>query len=465
MNATRIRSAWETCRRPPVRMARRLWRSGNTAWRSSTRPLRRAAKHARQGLRLRARRYNRNLRHLWKVTGRYARVAWSWLRHVGRHSRLRLWRYTLHFPLRWAKKYGWWRAYKVYRNVVTKVYRWYGTRVLRTLAVAHALLFRATALGVARWQATLFFNRFTWMQLPRLPPKASPGPGLYREARGIHLKERGRSYEQSFQGPWGRLRAQQALEEGNQKKRLMWEAYTRVSKPVMLNVPFVYVALHFQPERTTSSLGGPFADQYLLVDLVARCVPRGWKVYVKEHPSQFYPPFCGERSRHLDFYTDLQRVPNVELVSLSTSSFQLIDHARAVATVTGTVGWEAVIRGTPALVFGSPWYRHCEGVWCVATEKALREALTWIEAGVRPDYRKVRLFMLALDSACARAGLGYGTPDEVELGLPHDETVARLSDLLYRCWKRMERTPPRVAPQGSLPPLPFARTRADVLET
>ena len=282
------------------------------------------------------------------------------------------------------------------------------------------------------------------LPLPRLS-RTSKRPPLYQEARGIHLKERGQSYEQSFQGSWGKLRYQQALELGKQKKMLMWEAYNSVSRTVMLNVPYVYVALHFQPERTTSSLGGPFADQYLVVDMIARCVPDGWKVYVKEHPSQFYPPFCGERSRHADLYMDLQKLPNVELVSLATSSFQLIDNARAVATVTGTVGWEAIVRGVPALVFGSPWYRACEGVWLVPTEQALRDALRWIEAGVRPDYRKVRLFIHALELVCARAGLGYGTPDEAELGLTHEETVDRLTALLHRHWTYMQRTPPAPA--------------------
>lgn len=267
-------------------------------------------------------------------------------------------------------------------------------------------------------------------------------PPYYGECIGIRLKEPGRSFEQSFRGPWGRLRYHAMLDQGNRKKKRTWVEYRKVAHEVPLSVPYVYVALHFQPERTTSSLGGVFGDQYLVVDMLARCVPDGWKVYVKEHPSQFYPPFAGERSRHSDLYADLLALPNVELVSLSTSTFQLIDHAMAIATVTGTVGWEAVIRGKPALAFGSPWYRYCDGVFFTPTEAALRDALARVAAGYRPDLRKVRLFMRALDEVCARAPLGYNTPDEQELNLPHDVAVERLAAHLHRTWTLMQQAPP-----------------------
>jgi hypothetical protein len=268
--------------------------------------------------------------------------------------------------------------------------------------------------------------------------------------RGIHLKELQQPYERSFRHAWGYLRNELVARQAQLKKRAMWLRYTQHARVLPLDVPFVYVALHLQPERTTSSLGGVFADQFVLIDTLARSLPPGWTVYVKEHPSQFYPPFCGERGRHADFYRDVSRIPNVALASLSMSSFDLIDCARAVATVTGTVGWEAVIRGTPALVFGSPWYRYCEGVAYVPTRAALSGALARIESGWRPDYRKVRLFFLALDRVCARAGLGYNTPDERELGLTHEETVNRLSSLLERYWVHMQTYP--VAQRSMAPP-------------
>jgi hypothetical protein len=279
------------------------------------------------------------------------------------------------------------------------------------------------------------------------------------EVRGIHLKERGRSYETSFKGAWGKLRYRRALAAGNRKKRAMFKVYSEVASAVPLNVPFVYVPLHFQPERTTSSLGGVFADQYLLVDLIARSLPEGWKVYVKEHPSQFYPPFAGERSRHQDLYRDLVQIPRVHLVALSLSTFELIDRSQAVATVTGTAGWEAVLRGRPALVVGSPWYRYCDGVFVVSTESALQDALAKIQQGYAPDPRKVRLFVKVLTELCARAGLGYNTPDELELGLSLTQHVDRIAAVAERKWDRMQVEPGPSLFLAGTPPL-LAGTRA-----
>jgi hypothetical protein len=261
------------------------------------------------------------------------------------------------------------------------------------------------------------------------------------ELRGIHLKERGRSWEASFKGTGGKWRYRRALAAGQRRKREMWRLYNRLSSVVPLDVPYIYVALHFQPERTTSSLGGVFGDQFLLVDLLARSIPPGWRVYVKEHPSQFYPPFGGERCRHADFYRDLQSCPNVHLVSLKMSTFELLDHSRAVATVTGTAGFEAVVRGKPALITGSAWYRYCEGVFYVPTEDGLRHALDVIEAGYHVDPAHVQIYMRVFDEFCARAGLGYGTPDEKELEISFEENVDRLTAVVERLWRRMDGGP------------------------
>lgn len=40
----------------------------------------------------------------------------------------------------------------------------------------------------------------------------------------------------------------------------------------------------------------------------------------------------------------------------------LSKNAQFVASVTGTVGWEAIRQGTPAMVFGAAWYSSLEGV-------------------------------------------------------------------------------------------------------
>lgn len=138
--------------------------------------------------------------------------------------------------------------------------------------------------------------------------------------------------------------------------------YESVCKRPDLTQPYVYFALHYQPERTTVPDGGFLSDQLNLVAMVSRSLPRGWMLFVKEHPRQFRRGLTWHKGRNIEFYSQLLRLPSVQLVPLDVSSEQLIQNCRVAATVTGTTGWEAVQIGRPALVFGYPWYINCPGV-------------------------------------------------------------------------------------------------------
>ena len=120
---------------------------------------------------------------------------------------------------------------------------------------------------------------------------------------------------------------------------------------------YAYFPLHLQPEMTTSSLGGMYVDQMLAIERLARKMPSGSRVVVKENPKQ------NEYQRPESFYMRLAAIPNVVLAPTETSTFDLIRGSLFVATVTGTAGWEAVNLGKPALVFGKAWYERLPGVF------------------------------------------------------------------------------------------------------
>jgi len=138
--------------------------------------------------------------------------------------------------------------------------------------------------------------------------------------------------------------------------------------------------------------------------LLSNSIPHDWSIFIKEHRSQFIPQYGGNRSvRSWDFYNDLSLLPNVRMIPTAFPSLKLIDQAKAVATVTGTAGWEAIIRGKPAITFGYPWYRGCEGVYYTPTQASCREAVSQIERGYRVDLRKVRLFAQIIEQlGCTR---------------------------------------------------------------
>ncbi len=155
-----------------------------------------------------------------------------------------------------------------------------------------------------------------------------------------------------------------------------WSARVRPLEP---GVPYVYFALHMQPEASSMPQAGIFADQLLAVTTLAAALPEGWVLAVREHPSQFQDHFMSPAGRwHFrdpSDYEELAKVPGVVLVSMETPTHELVAGSRLVATLTGTVGWEALRAGRPCLTFGTPWYSGCGSVFPVDSEAACREAL------------------------------------------------------------------------------------------
>lgn len=164
------------------------------------------------------------------------------------------------------------------------------------------------------------------------------------------------------------------------RKLKVLKNYARLTANFELPDKYVVFFLHYQPERTTLPEGGQFAQQWLALRAVAEALPSGYTLLVKEHPSTFryyyHPGF-----RSMEFHEQISRLPNTRLAPLNLSSYALIDGAVAVATVTGTVGIEALVRGKPALVFGAAQYRGQAGVYSVDSLDAVRLALAKILSG------------------------------------------------------------------------------------
>ena len=119
---------------------------------------------------------------------------------------------------------------------------------------------------------------------------------------------------------------------------------------------YVYVPLHLQPEMTVDTIGLSYRDQLLAVEKVRNIIPKDWYIYIKENPKQT------RESRDEKFFKRLNAIAKVKWVPGDTNTYDLIDGAKFVATVTGTAAWEAVTGGKPALVFGVPWFQNFPGI-------------------------------------------------------------------------------------------------------
>jgi len=59
----------------------------------------------------------------------------------------------------------------------------------------------------------------------------------------------------------------------------------------------------------------------------------------------------------------------------------LIERCKAIATITGTAGWEALFKGKPAVVFGHAFYRDAPGVIAVESVEDLATELGRVANG------------------------------------------------------------------------------------
>ncbi len=139
------------------------------------------------------------------------------------------------------------------------------------------------------------------------------------------------------------------------QERALQRRVTAIAEPYLPDRQFVYFPLHLQPEMTTDILGGIYADQLRAIEELARELPDNVYIYVKENPKQ--SAFMRDES----FFIRLKAIPRVVFVDITTPSLQMIDDAIAVATITGTAGWEAIQMGKPVLIFGTAFYRALPG--------------------------------------------------------------------------------------------------------
>lgn len=178
----------------------------------------------------------------------------------------------------------------------------------------------------------------------------------------------------------------------------MLHKYKHLEKTPDYSAKYVYIPLHYQPERTTMPQGNVYMDQLLMIRTVSAALPKGWKIYVKEHRSQFF--FAGRKPskfRSTDYYERIAQIPHVTLVPLSEDSFRLIKNSQAVATVTGTAAWEAVFRAIPALIFGAPWYLGCPGTVRVSSVEECREFFQKVISGYTVSRQELINFLYFLD--------------------------------------------------------------------
>jgi len=172
----------------------------------------------------------------------------------------------------------------------------------------------------------------------------------------------------------------------NKKYSQLYTYYQSHVSPFDTGKPYVFFPLHFQPERSTLPLGDVFHDQFLAIEMISKALPEGCLVFVKEHPRQLlYPGLNALHVRSKEFYDKMVSLTNVRLIDMYIDTSALIDNAVCVATLTGSIGWEAMMRGKIVMVFGFPWYVPCASCVKVHTIEECKYVYTSLVNNKNPE--------------------------------------------------------------------------------
>lgn len=178
--------------------------------------------------------------------------------------------------------------------------------------------------------------------------------------------------------------------EFQKKVRIMYkdlfDFYKSCCKKFDISKPFIYVPLHYQYEASTCPLGGVFVDQLLMIEILSFT---GYTIYVKEHPHM-------SKNRSIAYYNRLTKMRNVHLIPVETNHYTLIDKAFAVATVTGTAGWETILKGKCCLLFGNIYYQYLPGCFSVGSYPDVMRAIQEIRS-FKFDKEKVEAYLKGLE--------------------------------------------------------------------
>lgn len=148
--------------------------------------------------------------------------------------------------------------------------------------------------------------------------------------------------------------------------------YNRYSVVPNFNEKYIYYALHMTPEASTMPQAGEFKNQLLALEILSEAACElNFKIYVKEHWQQYH--------RETGFYEKISKMKNVCMIDMNTNSIDLIENSMAVATQTGNVIFESLIKKKPVFVFCKGYlFKGCPNLFEVSSARDLIQKIMLI---------------------------------------------------------------------------------------
>ena len=194
---------------------------------------------------------------------------------------------------------------------------------------------------------------------------------------------------------------------------------------------YFYYPLHVEPESSTMVLADKLTNQLTIIEQIAKSMPAGYKLLVKEHI-----PMLGLRPK--GFYSKIRAFPDVHLISPFVDNFTLIKNAKLVVVITGTAGWEAILLSKPVLVMGHTQYNSLNQGFTHTTELVNMEEIMYKAMQIEPAKKEDLISFIAATMQeginiplAAFAYSHYGKDGKVEMA-KYQQEISLVVDKLVK---------------------------------
>ena len=133
-------------------------------------------------------------------------------------------------------------------------------------------------------------------------------------------------------------------------------------KDLIIDKKTVIFFSNFQPEATSNIWAPIFAHQEVVIQMLSDGLPPDGKLHIKNTLSISFTTGRIYYNRHKEYFERLKKkIKNVYLLTIELIIKILLIMCGAVASINGTVGWEALNNNKATLIFGDIWYKDCPG--------------------------------------------------------------------------------------------------------
>ena len=134
--------------------------------------------------------------------------------------------------------------------------------------------------------------------------------------------------------------------------------------------PFVYFPLQTDPERSTLIAAPRFSNQIEVITNIAKSLPDGYDLYVKEHPMMILREW-----RSISDYKQIMGLPNVILIHPSVKSDYIIKKSSLVVSINSTSGLESGFYNKPSISFSDQDFSYLSFVQQIKSFQELPDAI------------------------------------------------------------------------------------------